>query len=247
MKGFRARLRYAIEQSPYAGNYRRLSLDAQMGEKRVSNLLNDETIEDSPVGPGLFAMSRMADLLDVSLDYLAGRRMMFSRLSDGQGSDEVATILQRTKDAAKGQISGENEPPTSQSLMRLYAKSGGRIEAFQPCLPYCDLYHPIQSDAKVVSVKAVGAQSLAAITMGTASVEILQSALSSVNDPELKKRLINDHLETMQRGVLCSVESLNVQMPNRPVLVKMDYIRILLALTDANRDLTIVSHSSLIV
>ena len=247
MNGFRARLRYAIEQSSYAGNYRRLSLDAQLGEKRVSNLLNDKTIEESPIGPGLFAMARIADLLDVSLDYLSCRHSRFSRASETSTQNELETILRRTRDAAKGQISDSSAPPTPQSLMRLFAKSGGRIEAFKSSLPYCDLYNAITDDAEVVSVKSVGSQSLAAITMGTSNADILQGALNNAEDKSLKTRLVQDHLEALNRGVLCTVESLNIQMPNRPVLVKMDYIRILLALDDADRNRTIVSHASLIV
>lgn len=72
MYSFRPNLRRAIERSGYANSTRQLSIDAALGEKTLTNLLNDKSVDTTKTGPGLFGMKRVADLLGVSLDYLAG-------------------------------------------------------------------------------------------------------------------------------------------------------------------------------
>ena len=244
MNDFRARLRAAIEASGYRRSLRSLSLDAALGEKTIANMLQNDTIDTSKTGPGIFSMARVADQLGVSLDWLAGREGPEN--FGAQGEQEFALTIARFAAASAGQFTSEGRPPSPQAMLRLYARSGGRLEAFEKTLKYCDRYHCPEPGAKSASVKHVGAESLAAITMGTNDKTVLQIALATVADEQFRKKLVDDHQETMRRGCLCTVEELNIQMPNRPVRVKMDYIRVLLMVTDRNGDQEILAYASLI-
>jgi hypothetical protein len=70
---FRQNLRRAIDASPYSKSISRLSIDAALGEKTLTNMLNDKNVDIAKAGPGIFGMKRVADLLGVSLDYLVGK------------------------------------------------------------------------------------------------------------------------------------------------------------------------------
>lgn len=245
MMGFRTRLRTAIKNSKYKNSYRRLSKEAGLGERTISNLLTNTDVDSSRVGPGLFAMTRVANLLGVSLDHLAGRDSVHLTLADGDAG--LATTLERLANAARRQVLNINRSTTPQAMQRIFVKSGGRIEAFSPYLIHCDRYFPIYEGAECIQVKEVGQESLAAITMGISCTETLQTALSTVDDDNLRRKLVCDHLDTMKRGCLSTVENLNIRMPNLPIVVRMDYIRILMHLADADGNTEIVSYSSLIV
>lgn len=245
MNDFRQRLKAAMDKSKYRNSARSLSLAADLGERTVANMLSNEAIDSSKTGPGLFSMSRVANLLGVSLDWLAGRDDLTPPMTEGDKQFSLA--MERFAATSSGQFTQGNRPPNPQAMQRLYVRSGGRLEAFESVLKYCDRYNCLEPDAKSVSVKAVGQESLAALTMGSNDAGVLQIALSTVPDEAFRKRLVDDHLETQRRGCLCTVETLDVQMPNKPVRVKMDYIRVLLHVADSSGKAEILSYSALIV
>lgn len=244
MNDFRNRLRAAVDKSKYRNSLRTLSIDAGLGERTIANMLANESIDHSKSGPGLFTMATIAELLDISLDWLSGGKDSSRALT--AGDIEFALSIERFASSSSGQFTQGNQPPTPQAMQRLFVRSGGRIEAFEKVLKYCDRYNAIAPGAECVSVKDVGTESLAATTMGTPDPAVLQVALSSVADDKLRTKLVYDHLDVQRRGCLSTVERLDIQMPNRPVLVRMDYIRVLLYVTDTDGNSEILSYSSLI-
>lgn len=239
--GFRDRFRRAIDASPYRASLRQLSLAADQSVNRANNIIHDDRLDVSKVGPGLFTMARFADVLNVSLDYLAGRTAEIAGFSDFERDLAVRTL----SDTA-AQTHDHTQTPTPQSLARLYAKSGARIEAFVSALPYCDLYEPVADETSNLTVRSLGKKSLAALTMGTDNPAVLQGALDRVGDRELIDKVLFDHRLVQEKGVLTTVETLDVQMPNLPKKVKMDYIRTLVSLTDAEGQGYTLLHASLI-
>jgi hypothetical protein len=239
LPNFRERLKAAIDKSKYKGSYRALSIEAGLGERTIANLIAKSDLDISRNGPGLFAMSRVADCLDVSLDYLAGRQ---SSQADG-----LRNSIMRIAGGARGQLVEEGLAPTPDALQRLYVRSGGLLSAFEPVLQFCDRYELVPPDAGHVSVISVGKESLAAITMGSKDRDALQKALSDVPDPAFREKLVKDHNEAQQRGCLTTVERLDVQMPNRPVRVRMDYIRVLMCVEGQNGNREILAYASLII
>lgn len=243
MHGFRKRLKAAINRSDrYADNIRLLSADADMGGKTIYNMLKDERLDISKTGPGLFGMARIASLLGESLDHLAG----IAPPKKSGNSNEVYEISDHILDCAANQSSGTQSPSTNY-LLKTHLKSGGMLEAFQEVIEHCDQYFPTTHTDETLKVASVGRRSLSSLTMGKNSAEALQAALSNVPNDQLKARWVSDYSTAIQRGTLVTMESLDVQMPNAPVRVKMDFIRVLLYVTDRDGDQRVLNFSSLVL
>lgn len=243
MKGFRERLSAVISASDsYRDDVWKLSTDAGLGRKTVYNILHDPKLDISTKGPGIFGMARVARLLGTTLDHLAGNAPPIT--SGGRAS----SLLEHAAQTIAAQASPERaEELTSDRLLRLHAKSGGRIEAFSPFLSRCDQYHQPTPSDEFTRVKEVGEKSLSAITMGSSDVQTLQDALTHMQDKELQIRVLNDYRQAAQRGTLATLESLDIPMPNKPVKVKMDFVRTLLSVRDADGNNTILNFSFLVV
>lgn len=245
MQGFRQRLQWAIENSPYKDSVQKLAIEAGLGRKTIYNMLRDERLDHSQNGPGIFGMGRIAALLGVPLDYFAPYKPFHIRRP---GPDEPKEALAHHVAAAlDGQTTDEKRPLSTDALLRVHTKSGRRIEAFDALLDRCDQYEAPKAGDASLRLRQIGARSLAAITIGKACNELLQAALDNVQCPSLKARWVDDYRTAHDRGSMTTVESLDIQMPNLPVRVKMDFIRCLLAVTDAQKRDTILNYSLLIV
>ena len=240
---FTDRLHQAIDQSAYKGNYKSLSEDAGLSSKQISNLLNKKEINNSPIGPGLFAMQRVCQLVGCDLDWLAsGRPGTTSTLGD----NALVKHIVRLGEAARGQFLDSTKAPDPQALHRLYDRSGGRLEAFEPVLQYCDLYEPISEGDTAVTVRAIGEFSLSGLTMGTTCASELQFALENSDDKELMPLIVQSHLDAKRYGSISVTRSLDIPMPNRPVKVKMDYILTALRLSDSSGEEVTFIYTALI-
>jgi len=241
---FRKNLKLAINSSEkYRDDVWGLSVDAGLGRKTLYNILRDERLDVSKTGPGIFGMSRVAELLGVSLDGLVGCAILQSGSRSASG--DVMPLSRHVVEALSGQEAVGSL--SADALLRMHAKSGQRIEAFAQWMDRCDQYFlPAEGDAGI-RVKEVGETSLAAITMGSPDKALLQSALDAVDDTGLRQSWLADYSEACQRGSLTTVESLDVQMPNHPVRVKMDFVRCLLHVSGADDDQAILNFSLLIV
>lgn len=243
MKGFRDRLGGIIATSDgYKDNVWKLSTDAGLGRKTVYNILNDTKLDVSTTGPGLFGMARVARLLGTSLDHLAGNA---PPITSGSHS---SSLLEHAAHTILTQSSPEKpEELSSDQLLRLHAKSGGRIEAFTHFLSRCDQYFTPEPTDTYTRVMQVGENSLSAITMGSADINTLQDALIHMEDKSLQARVLSDYRQATQRGTLATLETLDIPMPNKPVKVKMDFVRTLLSVSDAKGNNTILNFSFLVV
>ncbi|MDV4167786.1 hypothetical protein [Rhodovulum sp. FJ3] len=243
MEIFRRRLQEAIDASPeYRGKIQKLSRDAGVGDKTVYNMLKAESLDVSKAGPGIFNMARITGLLGVSLDFLVGRAAPPVRaIQSGQG------IPAHINASLSAQLLGSDAPLSADKILRLHLKSGGRIEAFEPFLPQCDQYYPPAGDDETLTVKSVGEKSLSALTMGRADKELLQGALNQVDDTSLKARWVDDYRTASRNGTLCTLETLDVQMPNHPTRVRMDFIRCLVGVQGAESDPVVLNFSMLVV
>lgn len=245
MHGFRERLSEAVKTSPYGDDIWRLSIAAGLGKKTLYNIINDKKLDISKTGPGLFGMARVASLLGTTLDHLAGIAPPVRRLSTQL--DSADQLLSHASATLVAQHSRGNGTPTIDSLMRTYLKCGGVFEGFSETLAYCDQYAPCAPDASSLKVIEVGAESLSAITMGQPNVHLLQAALDMVPDKELKRRWVTAYASTSIDGPLVSLETLDVQMPNHPVRVKMEFIRGLFPVRSDTLGMRILNYSLLIV
>lgn len=242
MQTFREKLSAALEASKF--NKRSLSLAAGLGERTIANLLNSEDVDTTATGPGLFSMARVCDELDISLDWLAGRQEAMRGLKAAE--IDLALTIQRFKSATPHDT--EDGAVISPSyMMRQFVRSGGMLEGFRDVLSYCDRYAPPNTTDEPVKLIAQGANSLSAITMGGCNRDVRQMALNAAASNELRKQLLRDHIEAKERGCLTTVESLNIQMPNRPIRTKMDYTRVILNVENDDGERENLVYSSLII
>ena len=245
MHAFRPNLSALIQAHPlYRGNLSLLSKDANLGRKYLSNLLNNDAVDRSAVGPGMFAMKRIAECLSVSLDTLALRDgEELARVNNAYNS-RLTDAIDHSITAANAQMTERGAAPTASSLLRRHVRGGGRIEAFDDILQYCDVYWAPDSKDSEVRIKSVGEFSLASMTMGTANADVLSTALNKT--PALAQKVNGDHLRAIECGPYTSAEYLDNQMPNRPVRVRIDYLRTILPVTDADGQLFVITHATLI-
>ncbi|MBO9451466.1 hypothetical protein J7426_14425 [Tropicibacter sp. R16_0] len=245
MRGFRDRLRSAISNSEfYADNVFKLSKDAGLGEKTVYNILRDDALDISKTGPGIFGLARVSRLLNVSLDYLAGNSAPAIREAE---PGEMSNLSDHVRNNMSAQSLEARKGPSSDILLRTYVKSGGRIEAFTQWMECCDQYEVPGIDSEGIKVIRVGQKSLSALTMGESSTSLLQAALDDVPAPDLQESWLKAYRTAGEDGTLTTLETLDVQMPNHPVRVKMDFIRTLLRVADKDNKASILNFSFLVV
>jgi hypothetical protein len=240
--GFQARLKTAIDNSPYKNSLRKLSIAADCGEKWLSNTLKRSDLESAKSGPGFFAMTRLAEILEISLDHLAGRNLQASEFYTANQASQLARLAV--------EASSDNSritAPSPQALMRTFVRSGGRIEAFKDTLVYANQYQPIKTVTDRLVLKSVGPNSLSAITMQTDSIISMQEALDCIEGSETLATTKRDHITASERGAFDVVKRLDEPMSNLPIHVRMDYISSYLRLTDAKGTPTIVNYTSLII
>jgi len=130
-------------------------------------------------------------------------------------------------------MSQDHSTPTIKSLIRSYVRSGHRLEAFQKVMPYCDLYTAPDPDSHTVKVLQVGEKSLAALRMGEASSLVLQEAYNTAT-PEFREQVYTSHKRAWDLGLTVEPDAIDQRMENRPVHVKIDYIRVAMRLSDAS-------------
>ncbi|SMP32030.1 hypothetical protein [Shimia sagamensis] len=245
MKGFRAALGDAISCSEeYKNDVYRFSEDAGLGRKTIYNILRDTRLDESKTGPGIFGMARAAALLNTTLDALTTERKLPKVETATKSIKPLAT---HTLETLISQVEADENRLSVDALLRTYAKSGGRIEAFVPWLDRCDQYHPPNARSKRLECKEVGQQSLAAITMRCADKDVLQEAVDTLEDRELADKWRRDYAKASKLGTLTTIENLSIQMPNQPVKVRMEFLRCLLHVEDAEGTKTILNFSLLIV
>ncbi|MEP1521984.1 hypothetical protein [Ascidiaceihabitans sp.] len=245
MIGFRIRLKAAIERSPtYQGNIWKLSEDAGLGRKTVYNMVTDKKLDHSKTGPGVFGLSRVASLLDVSLDYLMGA---VPSLTAKQPQSNSVALATHALEALSRQSDGDEFELSADFLLRLHKKSGGRIEAFAPYLDRCDQYQPPKPNERFPIVTSVGARSLSSLTLGTSSVELLQSGFASLDDEELLSETMSDYRQAVETRAVSAVISRDLPMPNQPVWIKMDILRTLLLVETAEGEQSLLLFAFIVI
>ncbi|NVK56679.1 MAG: helix-turn-helix transcriptional regulator [Alteromonadaceae bacterium] len=214
MNTFRTRLAALIAAHPtYKGKYAQLSRECGVSRKYIAHLLNDDKLDHSTSGPGLFIAARLAERLGVSLDDLAGSITPATK---------AANIAERFAAA----IAAIERPaaPTSSAILTRHAQTGGELSGFADVIEYCDVYSCTGPTLKPV---AIGRRSLSAATLGTTDPDNLARALAAA--PDVATRALADHRAAIARGALTTIERLDGQMTDRPRRLRMEYIRTIVA------------------
>lgn len=247
MNTFFERLRAACQKSVrYQGNMSQLSIDAGLSRKYLSNIYSKRDDSIKSPGPGIFNIAHVADLLEVSLDWLVGRDQTVWAAIEKTRGEAAENILRTMLQSAIDQTPSPDLPPSTNHLAKLYLSSGGRIEAFADSLKFMDIYEPVTPNNQTVKVREVGSQSLAAKTMGVASADVLQKSIEGSDDNSLMRNTHRDHLFALEHGMYTKPAFLNHAMPNRPVMVRIEYTKTLICVCDANGKRSTLLFASLI-
>lgn len=218
---FRERFTRAYERSDYT-SHRGLSLETGWSESRVNQIITG-FFDHSEAGPGFFGTARACKLLGITPDYLAG-------IEKWQDHRPAATINALS---LVNSVSTEMDRPTVAGMIRRYVRSGQRIEGFTDVLGHCDIYENPHTTKGRAVVRSVGDKSLSALRMGVASVETLQTAYDEAAD-DFRRRIHEGHRRAFDAGILVEPDAIDERMTNKPVHVKIDYIRAAMRLTDAD-------------
>ena len=228
MQGFRERLSDAVSNSPiYCNDIWKLSRDAGLADETLYSIIHNQDLDRSSIGPDLFTIARVAALLDVSMDYLIDNE--FEKYSPKDNFDAGASHILASLNS---QVLEGASPLSTDKLLRTYKKCDGKMAGFTKLLPYCDQYKVPEPNEDHLVVKSIGKQSLSAITMGSAEISILQDTLDKFRDSNIKKDWMSGYKLAAQHNTHISIEELDVQMPNQPIHIKLDYIRCLLRVSD---------------
>ncbi len=231
--GFRERLTKAFEASDFQ-SHRSLSHAAGWSESRINRIITGQ-FDNSKDGPGFFGLVKICQVLHVTTDYLAG--------VEKWSKSNPTTTLNAVN--FLDSIAAGHSPPTIKSLMHAYVRSGHRLEAFSSFMDYCDVYGLPTSEDRRVTVHSVGKKSLSALRMGENNHVILQDAYDQAS-PEFQEQIFSSHLRAYQAGITVEPDSIDQVMENRPVHVKIDYIRVAMRLKDASGQEYIVIFCELI-
>lgn len=216
---FRNRFEAAVGASPFTSQ-RSLSIASGWSESRINRILTGQ-FDHSKDGPGFFGLIRVCEQIGVTPDYLAGlNKWHMSRPLDGDPT--ITTSPQRDPGA-----------PNIEEMLRLYVRSGARIEAFKNVLDYCDIYEMPDDTARTVKIRQIGKKSLSALKMGEASHLMLQEAYDMA-PPEFQEHIYEAHARAAKIGMAVEADVIDERMENHHVHVKIDYTRVALKLADTS-------------
>lgn len=217
---FRERFQKAYDNSDFT-SYRSLSLASGWTASRIHSILTGH-FDNSVHGPGFFGLARTCQQLGVTPDYLAGINKW--QMSQPSTDLNAMTLVNSLKSAEAA--------PSIKELMRLYVRSGHRLEAFKDHIERCDIYELPDLETRKVKVRAVGNKSLAALRMGESNALILQEAYDAAS-AEFQEQIYLSHERALNCGITVEPDAIDQMMNNKPVHVKIDYIRVAMKLTDA--------------
>jgi transcriptional regulator with XRE-family HTH domain len=239
---FHARLIAALDASPkFAGNRAKLSRAIGMSPNYVSTMLSTKA------SPSWDIAVRIAQELKVSLSYMAGASddaFDMARLSEqGPITDQALQFFDQIAGRLRQAAVMRGEEPALDDLMMIWYRYGKQLSGFDGVSQWFDLYGAPQPNDTSLRVLAMGSRSLAARTLGRADAKSLQYALSEVPDMGLRQRLVSAYRRAAEEGPVLSEEFLDVLAPGHAEKIRLDYMRLLLPVRDADGDLAIISYS----
>ena len=232
-RNFRERFVRAFEASSF-NSQRALSIASGWSESRINRIITGQ-FDNSKDGPGFFGLIRACEQLGVTPDFLAGINKF--QKNDASMALNAASFLES--------VSQDMSTPSIKSLIRTYVRSGHRLEAFRKFKPYCDIYDVPNDTDRKVRVLEVGERSLAALRMGEASELVLQEAYNTASEA-FQEQIYLSHRRAFDLGMTVEPDTIDQRMENRPVHVKIDYIRVAMRLHDATGAERILIYCELI-
>lgn len=208
--------RALIEESSYRGKIDTLSLDIGRSEAYLRGLLRNDIV------PKMDLIIPMSQALGVSLDKLLripnDRATTSSAIADSIASEVRALVSKRL---------AKLEPAlTGKDIMSWWASNGGRLEHCDQFIESVDIYQEPDVDTAQVRTQRLGAESLAAKSLGTASDDLFQRTIAPLGRT-FAERILLAHRSSIEGGPVSSIETLDVGHPETGDRITIQYMRTL--------------------
>lgn len=247
MTDFRSRLLAAISSSPkYRGNRRQLSIDVGKGDRYISNLLNNN---NPATEPGLFTSRRIADCLDVPIEFLAGisedSEVQYGKLED-YGAQHLLNAQATATCRPRSLI--DNKPGKNtkiDDLIRWWHSTGGRLENYDDISDNIDLHHKPRTTDTTIQVGILGKNSLASQALGGNDPDLLYDLLGQLS-PERRGRIIYDYARVKNTHFPVTLQKILVKHPKTRSIVELTYQRLLMPVFDKSGRNMVLNFSKII-
>lgn len=197
--------------------------------------------------PGFFFVAQLSHELGISMNYLSGitnEPFDITTLTSGNGlDDETIGLFDQISTKLRRAALKRGEEPSFHDVLRLWHKHGKSLHAFSDIIEWFDIYEVPSPDDVGLHAERMGASSLAARTLGKADLSLLQFALDNVADEDLTNSLLHAYKEAATGKPVLTEEVLNVFAPGHEAKIQLEYLRLLIRVTDHEGAPRIMSYS----
>ena len=197
--------------------------------------------------PGFFFVAQLAQELGISMNYLAGATnepFDITSLMPGEGMDAAALgFFDQISSKLRGAALKRGGEPTFHDVLELWHQHDKSLAAYDTFIEWFDIYEVPPDISEGIQLERMGANSLAARTLGDANLSNMQYALDHVADAGLKNSLLMAYREAGLGKPILTEEVLNVHTPDSDQKIELEYLRLLIRVTDSNGCARILNYS----
>ncbi len=197
--------------------------------------------------PGFFFVAQLASELGISMNYLAGvtnEPFDISSLMPGEGMDEAALgFFDQISSKLRNAALKRGDEPTFHDVLELWHRHDKQLSAYDKFIEWFDIYEVPDIESEGIQLERMGAQSLAARTLGSANLSKMQYALDHVDDSGLKCSLLSSYRDASIGKPVLTEEVLNVRAAGSDQKIELEYLRLLIRVSDGAGTPRILNYS----
>ncbi|SLN32296.1 helix-turn-helix protein [Falsiruegeria litorea R37] len=219
-----------------------LSLAIKKSRSYLTNYLNGTDGQE----PSFETMCLLAKELGVSVSYFDDTDNEFEAASASELDRQAAHILTGVYRAARTKMLERGARPTLDMVLGWWQETGGKLVHCDQIIPFVDLVSPVDFKDNAPSVAHVGKKSLSAKALKSEAAEKLQlflNSLSYADMNELKRTVTTVHQSRI--GILAP-QSRTVPDVNGGPDLQVEFVRLMLPVTDANDTPYVLNFSTLV-
>jgi transcriptional regulator with XRE-family HTH domain len=224
-----------IDRSPWRGRIDDLSEEIGRGRSYLRGLLNNGVL------PKLDILAPMAEALGVTPNELLG----YSDLSPTQADRVAEDIARDIRLSLMKKLSFLSPELTGKDIMRWWASNGGRLESCDSFIDRVDLFEEPNIEAGVVQPAKLGPESLAVQSLGMASNDLFQRAISPLGK-DFARGVLVAHKTSLDQGAITTFETLDIKHPDSNETISLKYQRTLAPVYMPDGSTCILSYSELL-
>ncbi|WP_406646920.1 hypothetical protein QEZ52_00440 [Aliisedimentitalea scapharcae] len=236
----KASWRELIDNKRVPGGLEKLSVLIGKSPSYLRNHLNNSSV------PGVDVIMGLSEHLKIPpnelLNYHPSKLHHESNLDAMQIADSIA---QEVWGIVVNKLTQGTDRPTGRDLMLWWKSNNGRLEASDAFAECFDLYYEPKGETREIRALSLGQRSLAAVSLGVHSPEVLRNTLAPLGT-EFAHRILLSHSQSIQEGPISTLETLDVAHPNGLNRITIEYIRTLLPVTAPDGTSCVLNYSELL-